>query len=102
MILKRIFPAAPCQWFVSLLALSLFAGTTHAQTARTYSISALDISQVEQGWGEPQANKSVEGHTLSIGGQAFKMCIRDSTKTVRIAEICRKFQSFFPKTKRAA
>ena len=71
MILKRIFPAAPCQWFVSLLALSLFAGTTHAQTARTYSISALDISQVEQGWGEPQANKSVEGHTLSIGGQAF-------------------------------
>jgi hypothetical protein len=71
MILKRIFPAQLYPWFVSLVVLALFAGTIRAQTNRTYSISALDISQVEQGWGEPHANQSVEGHALSIGGQTF-------------------------------
>ena len=70
MSLKRISPAS-CHWYVSLIALALLAGTTHAQTNRTYSLSALDISQVEQGWGEPHANQSVEGHMLSIGGQTF-------------------------------
>src|SRR5208282_2125826 len=71
MILKRIFPVACRCWFVSLVAPVLFAGTTHAQTNQTYSLSALDISQVQQDWGEPHANQSVEGHTLSIGGQTF-------------------------------
>ena len=42
-----------------------------AQPAKNYFISALDLSQVQQGWGEPHANKSVEGKPLSIGGQAF-------------------------------
>jgi alpha-galactosidase len=71
MLLKQIVPASSCHWFVSLIALALVAGTTHAQTNRTYPLGALDIGQVEQGWGEPHANQSVEGHTLSIGGQAF-------------------------------
>jgi alpha-galactosidase len=94
MILKRIFPAKPCQWFVSLLALALFAGTTHAQTVRTYSISALDISQVEQGWGEPQANKSVEGHTLSIGGQAFTNGLGTHAASEFILEVGGRAESF--------
>jgi alpha-galactosidase len=59
------------QYFISLLGLVLFAGLAPAQTNRVYLISALDISQVDQGWGEPQANRSVEGRPLSIGGQAF-------------------------------
>ncbi len=71
MISKRFLPATSCHWFVSLVVLTLLAGTTHAQTNRTYSLSALDISRVEQDWGEPHANQSVEGHTLSIGGQTF-------------------------------
>jgi alpha-galactosidase len=58
-------------FLTSLLGLVLLAGTTHAQTNRIYPISALDISQVDQGWGEPHANQSVEGHPLSIGGQVF-------------------------------
>src|ERR1700690_3325432 len=68
---KHFFPATFGCHFLSLAVLALLAGTTHAQTNRTYSLSTLDISQIEQGWGEPQANKSVEGHTLSIGGQTF-------------------------------
>jgi alpha-galactosidase len=58
-------------FFVSFLSLVLLAGTTPAQTNRIYPISALDISQVDQGWGEPQADRSVEGRPLSIGGQTF-------------------------------
>ena len=71
MISKRLFSAASGSWFVSFVALALLAGTTRAQTNRTYSLSAMDISQMEQGWGEPHANESVEGHPLSIGGQTF-------------------------------
>jgi alpha-galactosidase len=56
---------------ISLLGLALLAGIASAQTNRTYFISTFDISQVEQGWGEPQANRSVEGHLLSIGGRTF-------------------------------
>ena len=71
MISKRISAIHSCRWVVSLIALALLAGTTHAQTNRTCSLSTLDLSQMEQGWGEPHANQSVEGHTLSIGGQTF-------------------------------
>src|SRR5206468_120547 len=45
--------------------------TFHIHGAQTNFISALDISQAQQGWGEPHANKSVDGHSLSIGGQSF-------------------------------
>ena len=55
-------------WF---LTLSLLAGNALAQSERTFPISALDISRVEQDWGGPRANQSVEQHTLSIGGQTF-------------------------------
>jgi alpha-galactosidase len=71
MIFKRILPTRPRPWFASLVVLVVFAGTMHAQTNLTCFLSALDISQVEQGWGEPHANQSVEGHALSIGGQTF-------------------------------
>ena len=59
------------RFFVSLLSLVSLAGLAHAQTNRTFPISAFDLSQMEQGWGEPHANLSVEGHPLSIGGQTF-------------------------------
>ncbi|MBK7644877.1 MAG: NPCBM/NEW2 domain-containing protein [Planctomycetes bacterium] len=36
------------------------------------SIAALDLSAVEQEWGEPHADRSVEGHALSIGGKSFE------------------------------
>ncbi len=47
------------------------AGTNTPLARRSYFISALDLSQIEQGWGEPHANKSVEGKPLAIGGQTF-------------------------------
>ena len=81
------FEAKSCQ-FIKLKALSEVNGeawtsvaeiaiieadqpTAAAQSAKIYFISALDLSQVQQGWGEPHANKSVGGKPLSIGGQSF-------------------------------
>ncbi len=71
MISRRFFLACSRHWHWSLVALALLAGTTQAQTNRIWPLSALDITQVEQDWGEPHANQSVEGHTLSIGGQTY-------------------------------
>ena len=56
---------------VSLLGLFLLAGLTQAQTNRTYLLSGFDLSQIEQAWGEPHADRSVDGNPLSIGGQTF-------------------------------
>jgi alpha-galactosidase len=35
-------------------------------------LESLDLSKIEQGWGEPHAGRSVENHPLRIHGQAFK------------------------------
>ncbi len=56
---------------MALIVSFFLSGAAYGQTNRTYSLSAMDISQMEQGWGEPHANDSVEGHPLSIGGQTF-------------------------------
>src|SRR5689334_23458693 len=58
-------------FFCSLAGLVLAAGMAHAQTNRIYPLSVLDLSEMEQGWGEPHANRSVDDHPLSIGGQKF-------------------------------
>ncbi|HXP59131.1 MAG TPA: NPCBM/NEW2 domain-containing protein [Dongiaceae bacterium] len=39
--------------------------------ADTFGIETLDLSQIEQGWGSPHRNRSVEGRELSIGGKKF-------------------------------
>jgi alpha-galactosidase len=40
--------------------------------AETFGIESLDLQYAEQGWGEPQANKSVDGHPLFIDGKRFE------------------------------
>jgi alpha-galactosidase len=49
------------------------ASLTLAGIARadSYPLDTLDLSSIEQGWGQPHAGKSVEGHALSIGKQPF-------------------------------
>jgi alpha-galactosidase len=42
-----------------------------AARAATFGIETLDLSAVQQDWGSPKANKSVDGNGLSIGGQKF-------------------------------
>ena len=43
-----------------------------AHAAETVSLDALDLSKVQQGWGQAQTNKSVDGHPLTIGGKKFE------------------------------
>jgi len=38
----------------------------------TFGLETVDLQYVEQGWGEPQANKSVDGHPLFIDGKRFE------------------------------
>ncbi|MGA2865936.1 MAG: NPCBM/NEW2 domain-containing protein [Verrucomicrobiota bacterium] len=55
---------------LAALALASLAVAIPAR-ADTFGIESLDLSQVDQGWGSPQGNHSVDGHDLSIGGQKF-------------------------------
>jgi alpha-galactosidase len=42
--------------------------------SETVSLSSLDLSasKVQQSWGQPQTDKSVDGHPLTIGGKKFE------------------------------
>ncbi len=55
-----------------LLAAMLFSLPIDA--AETVFLDSLDLSKskVQQAWGEPQTNKSVDGHPLAIGGKKFE------------------------------
>ena len=54
-----------------LLGLTAALAVVPAGADTTNNLGTLDISQVRQGWGEPHADKSVDGNPLSIGGQKF-------------------------------
>jgi alpha-galactosidase len=48
------------------------AGAANASGGKMVSLSDLDVSKTQQGWGEPRKDLSVEGHPLRIGGETFK------------------------------
>ena len=53
-----------------LIAISC-AARTAAGKDRIVWLDTLDLGSITQGWGAPQANHSVLGHPLRIGGRAF-------------------------------
>src|SRR5580704_5398028 len=61
---------------------------------QTNDIATLDISQVRQGWGEPRANKSVAGNTLSIGGRKFEHGLGTHASSEYILDLNRQGASF--------
>ncbi len=71
----------------SLATLALLAGgISPALAAETYWLSSLDLQRLEQEWGTPQSDKSVEGHPLSIGGQKFERGLgTHANSTLRVA-----------------
>ncbi len=54
------------------LGVALAALTTGIASAETVWLDTLDIGTATQGWGTPHKNQSVEGHPLTIGGQAYE------------------------------
>ncbi len=61
----------------ALLCMGIVAASWAAAVAETSSqgrkvwLSDLDISKTQQGWGEPQKDKSVDGNALRITGRTF-------------------------------
>ena len=49
-----------------------FAAAVASQAAETVWLSSLDLSQMRQGWGQPQVNRSIRETPLSIAGQKFE------------------------------
>ena len=68
---------------LALMALLLLTTATRADT---FGIETLDLQYVEQGWGHPHANQSVDGHELSIGGKKYAHGLgTHAVSTLRIA-----------------
>ena len=59
------------KYFLLALALCSFALLQVAK-AETFGLETLQLQYVEQGWGEPHANRSVDGHPLLINGKRFE------------------------------
>jgi alpha-galactosidase len=56
----------------SSVAAALFAlSGLVASASEGIPISSLDLGKMEQGWGKPHVDQSVDGHGISIGGQKF-------------------------------
>ena len=50
----------------------LLSAATSVTLGETFGLETLDLQTAEQGWGEPQANKSVDGHPIFIDGKRFE------------------------------
>ncbi len=61
----KLWNAAPAAF--ALLCIS--AAPSHAD--RVW-LASLDLSNVEQGWGKASADKSVDGHPITLGGRVFE------------------------------
>ncbi len=49
----------------------MISGCAFAAPVRTIALSSLDLKVVDQGWGQPNRDKSVGGKPISIGKQVF-------------------------------
>jgi len=57
---------------LSLFIVALAFSYPLQQSSQTIWLSSLDLSRMQQGWGKPQADKSVTGGLLSIAGKVLK------------------------------
>ncbi|HWI59043.1 MAG TPA: NPCBM/NEW2 domain-containing protein, partial [Bacillota bacterium] len=53
---------------IALLGLA-WSGTVRAET---FGLESLDLQHLEQAWGEPHVNQSVDGHPIFIDGKRFE------------------------------
>ncbi len=82
--------------FALSAALALATLTTQALAAEpeTVWISSLDLSPIVQGWGQAQADKSVTGKPLSIGGKKFERGLGTHTDSVVRLDLKRGAEKF--------
>jgi alpha-galactosidase len=78
---------------LSVVALASLALCLPAK-ADTFGIETLDLSNIEQGWGSPHRNRSVEDHELSIGGQKFAQGLGTHSESTFFISLGGKAQRF--------
>jgi alpha-galactosidase len=62
----------PYRGAILSLALALYPfALLKVAKAETFGLDTLQLQYVEQDWGAPQANRSVDGHPLLLGGKRF-------------------------------
>ncbi|HZT22765.1 MAG TPA: NPCBM/NEW2 domain-containing protein [Verrucomicrobiae bacterium] len=72
--------------------LALVAGAARAE--EIVPLSSLNLSRMEQDWGEPRVNQSVDRHPLSIGGVLFTNGLGTHAYSRLIVEVNGNAQSF--------
>jgi alpha-galactosidase len=77
----------------SLIALISF-GAVSKLAAQTVWLDQLDITAATQGFGVPQKNKSVDGKTITIGGQTFERGFGTHAESSLMVELGGKAKSF--------
>ena len=71
----------------TLLALALpMLGLLNQANAETFGVETLQLQHVEQEWGQPHGNQSLDGHALTLHGQSFEHGLgTHANSTFRIA-----------------
>ena len=74
-----------CKYVVLALAVML-VGSVRQAKAESFGIETLQLQYVEQGWGQPHANRSVDRHPLTLDGKRFEHGLgTHANSTFRIA-----------------
>lgn len=62
-------------------AAALAASTSAAESPETVRLHTLDLSLMQQGWGQPQIDRGIRGLPLSIGGRKFEYGVGTHAKS---------------------
>ncbi len=81
---------------LAILSLQCLSAAVCWSADKTHGVwlSSLDLQCVQQSWGRPQADKSLDGYFLSLGGQAFARGLAThahSTLYVELGGKCERF-----------
>src|SRR5882757_3285595 len=74
----------------------LSAAAANAMAEETVWLSTLNLAGIEQSWGEPHADKSVEKNPLRIGGKTFEHGVgthAESTWAIDLKKSATRFQA---------
>jgi alpha-galactosidase len=70
--ISKLFGACRNTWLFPPLLLLLTAFVMPCNGAESIWLSSLDLGKVRQDWGQPQKDKSVDGHQITISGKKFE------------------------------
>lgn len=81
-------------WFFAAFFVFVMLPPAHAAETRIVWLDDLDLSPIRQGWGEPEARKSVVGRTLEMSGKAYERGVGSHAPGVIYVELDGKAERF--------